>query len=66
VFGVFVTFDFFFLGGVLAVCILVGAKYLRRGAKKGTTQHYLWSLGLMIDPVMKKHFPPPWDNDFIE
>ena len=54
------------LGMVSATGILVGSRYLKRGAKRGAMQHYLWSIGLQLDPALSKSFRPSWDNEFIE
>lgn len=54
------------LGIVLAASVLVGARYLKRGAKRGAVQHFLWSMGLQLDPGLKSKFPPAWVNEFIE
>ena len=46
--------------------VLVGARYLKRGAKQGAMQHFLWAHGLQLDPALSKKFKPAWLNDFIE
>ncbi|WP_018234311.1 type IV conjugative transfer system protein TraL [Thioalkalivibrio thiocyanodenitrificans] len=53
-------------GAVGAVAVLVGAQKLKRGAKPGTVQHFLWRLGLQLDSCLKKKFPAPWKNEFIQ
>ena len=64
--GFGVITDLFFFGVLGAVIVMVASKYLKRGAKRGAMQHYLWSLGLQLDVALKKHTPPAWHNDFIE
>ena len=54
------------LGMVGGTFVLVGARYLKRGAKKGAMQHFMWSHGLQLDPALTKMFKPAWLNDFIE
>jgi hypothetical protein len=46
--------------------VLMGSRYLKRGAKRGAMQHMLWALGLQLDQPLKKRFPPAWDNDFVQ
>lgn len=54
------------LGLVGSVGVLIGARYLKRGAKKGAMQHFMWSLGLQLDAPLTKRFKPAWVNDLIE
>lgn len=54
------------LGGIGAVGVLMGSQKLKRGAKRGAVQHFLWRTGLLIDPSLKKKFPAPWENEYIE
>jgi hypothetical protein len=54
------------LGMIGCGCVLVGARYLKRGAKRGAMQHFIWSLGLQADSALSKKFKPAWLNDFIE
>lgn len=57
--------DLILLGGAGAFTVVAASRYFKRGAKKGAMQHFMWSLGLQIDPHLSKRFPPAWDNDFI-
>jgi len=52
-----------FLG---AVGVLIGAQKLKRGAKVGAVQHFLWRIGLRVDPALRAKFPDPWAVEFIE
>lgn len=54
------------LGMASAAAVLIGSRYLKRGAKQGAMQHYLWSLGLQLDKPLSRMFPPAWKNDFTE
>jgi hypothetical protein len=54
------------LGAAGSVGVLFGARYLKRGAKKGAMQHFIWALGLNLDPALSKKFLPAWVNDFTE
>lgn len=51
------------LGGA---AVLLGSRYLKRGAKRGAMQHFLWAHGLQMDPALTKKFKPAWLNDFVE
>ncbi len=53
-------------GLVAGAGVLVGSRYLKRGAKRGAMQHFLWAHGLQMDPALSKMFKPAWLNDFIE
>ncbi|KWU17814.1 type IV conjugative transfer system protein TraL [Burkholderia cenocepacia] len=46
--------------------VLIGARYLKRGSKRGAMQHFLWAHGLELDPALKGRFKPSWLNDFTE
>jgi len=40
-------------------------KVMKRGSKRGASQHALWAFGLNLDSVLKKRFPKPYENEFI-
>lgn len=54
------------LGVLGGAGVLVGAKYLKRGAKKGAMQHLMWAHGLQLDAPLSKKFKPSWLNDFTQ
>lgn len=54
------------VGVVGGTGVLIGARYLKRGAKRGAMQHFLWNLGLQLDPALSQKFKPAWLNDFID
>ncbi|MDO9176999.1 MAG: type IV conjugative transfer system protein TraL [Agitococcus sp.] len=54
------------LGLVLGGGVLVGSRYLKRGAKRGAMQHMLWAYGLQLDNPLAKAFKPAWVNDFYD
>jgi hypothetical protein len=54
------------LGLVAGIGVLYGARYLKRGSKRGAMQHFLWSHGLQMDAPLAKMFKPAWLNDFVE
>lgn len=54
------------LGLAAGTGVLIGSRYLKRGAKRGAMQHYLWAHGLQLDPPLSKKFKPAWLNDFTE
>lgn len=64
--GFGVIFHVFPLGILAAVGVLMGSRYLKRGAKRGATQHFLWSRGLQLDAALTSRFKPAWVNDFTE
>lgn len=56
----------FVVGAILAVGTLMGARKLKRGAKRGAVQHFLWHVGISVDPLLRKRYPPAWKNEFLE
>lgn len=54
------------IGVAGSVGVLMGAKYLKRGAKRGSMQHFLWAHGLQLDIAMKRAFKPAWLNEYTE
>lgn len=65
-FGFGIVTDLWVFGAALGTAVLVGSRYMRRGAKKGSVQHLLWSVGLQLDACLNKFFKPSWCNDFTE
>lgn len=63
-FGVVVGMVFF--GVAAGTGVLIGSRYLKRGAKRGAMQHFLWAHGLQLDAVLPKKFKPAWLNDYVE
>lgn len=57
--------DIWLFGALGAFIVLIGSKYLKRGAKRGAVQHWLWFIGLQLDTTLKKRFPAAWENEFI-
>lgn len=64
--GFGLLFNMWVIGMLAGAAVLVGAQKLRRGAKPGAVQHWLWSMGLQLDGILKAYFPPAWSNDFYE
>jgi type IV conjugative transfer system protein TraL len=54
------------VGMVCGMGVLLGSRYLKRGAKRGAMQHLLWAMGLQLDQPIAKRFPPSWINEFAE
>lgn len=54
------------LGVVIAFAVLIGARRLKRGAKRGAAQHWMWRIGLQADTPLKQNFPPAWELEFVE
>lgn len=46
--------------------VLLGARYLKRGNKRGAMQHFLWAHGLQMDIALTKKFKPSWLNDYMD
>ena len=53
-------------GVIGAATVLVGSRYLKRGAKRGAMQHLMWAHGLQMDAALTAKFKPSWINDFIK
>lgn len=52
---------------VLMVGVLVLLSKLRKGVKRGYSQHYLWRIGVTsLDSKLDKNYPHPSVNDFIK
>ena len=57
--------DLWMFGMAGGAAVLIGARYLGRGAKRGAVQHMLWAFGLQLDAPIAAQFKPAWKNDFI-
>jgi len=64
--GFGVAFDVFLFGLIAFVAVLIYAPKLRRGAKRGASQHYLWFIGLNLDPGLVKAKIKPQDREFLD
>ena len=53
-------------GMIAGAGVLWGAKYLKRGSKRGSVQHLFWAYGVQMDNSLRTKFQPSWLNDFIE
>lgn len=53
-------------GLISGIGVLIGARYLKRGSKRGAMQHFMWAYGLQLDNSLKSRFKPSWLNDFTE
>ncbi|GAB6035432.1 type IV conjugative transfer system protein TraL [Galenea microaerophila] len=53
------------VGLIIVFIFMKIMKVMRRGSKRGASQHALWAFGLNIDPILKKRFPKPYENEFI-
>lgn len=63
--GIGILLDSLLLGVFLGWAVLKLGKRLRRGAKRGATIHFLWGLGLNLDPSMLRNFPDPTKNEYF-
>lgn len=66
IFGFGILMNLWLLGMIGAITVLVLSQKLKRGAKRGAVQHYLWRSGLQVDAPLRKKFPTPWTTEFIE
>jgi hypothetical protein len=64
--GFGVVSNLWMFGVSAGIAVLVGARYLKRGAKRGAMQHLMWAHGLQLDSALTKKFKPSWLNDFIQ
>ncbi|CAB5514346.1 type IV conjugative transfer system protein TraL [Achromobacter xylosoxidans] len=65
IFGMGVALNMFVFGALGCAVTLTIASKLRKGAKRGAAQHWLWAMGLNIDKGLGRMKLKAWDNDFI-
>lgn len=65
IFGMGVALHMFLFGAIGGFLTLMIATKLRQGAKRGAAQHWLWAMGLNIDPALWRLKISAWHNDFI-
>jgi len=65
IFGMGVALHLFLFGCIGGWLTLMVATRLRRGAKRGAAQHWLWFMGLNIDRALARLKLRSTDNDFI-
>jgi hypothetical protein len=65
IFGMGVAIHLFIFGCVGGWLALMIASRLRRGAKRGAAQHWLWFMGLTIDRALARLKLKSVNNDFI-
>lgn len=54
------------LGIVSATLVLMLSRKLKRGAKRGAVQHWIWRIGLRVDTSLTKKFPAACHNELVE
>ena len=64
--GLFMNLDMIEFGIIGCIGVLVVSRRMKRGAKKGMVQHWLWRMGLKLDPTFSKRFPPVWVSEFMQ
>lgn len=64
--GVSITFNVWGVGFVGAGFAVWGLRKLKRGAKRGAAQHWIWRRGLNMDKALAKTAPQPLTPEFIE
>jgi len=66
VLGAAIVLRLFIPGLFGAVGVLILAKKIRSGQKRGQVQHLLWRLGLNLDTPLKRHAPKPLRLEFMK
>lgn len=49
----------------VAIFLMMMAKKMRAGQKRGQVQHVLWRMGLKLDPLLGKYAPRPMRLEYI-
>jgi type IV conjugative transfer system protein TraL len=65
-FGFFMVINMAIVGLITMVGILWISRELKKGAKRGATQHAIWAIGFTMDPVLPSRFPPSYINELVE
>lgn len=65
VFGMGVALNLFLFGMIGGVVTLMIATRLRKGAKRGAAQHWLWYMGLGVDRSLARMDLHATNSDFI-
>ncbi|MGL6250743.1 MAG: type IV conjugative transfer system protein TraL [Billgrantia desiderata] len=63
--GVAIIMRMFLPGIVVAIFLMMLAKRMRAGQKRGQVQHVLWRLGLRLDPLLSKFGPRPMRLEYM-
>lgn len=64
--GVAIAFNVWGVGFIGAGVAVWGLRKLKRGAKRGAAQHWIWRKGLNLDKALAKTAPEPLIPEFIE
>lgn len=64
--GMLIAFDQTMAGIIAMICLLKWLPILRRGAKRGAAQHFMWSIGLPVDKALKQLLVSPFHKEFID
>lgn len=65
VIGVGIIMRFFIPGLIAGILLMMAAKKMRAGQKRGQVQHVLWRMGLRLDPLLGKFAPRPMRLEYI-
>lgn len=64
--GLGILMEMFLLGFMGMIVVLVYAKKLRQGQKRGQVQHLFWRMGINIDKPLKKNAGNPLILEYFE
>ena len=64
--GVAIVFNIWGIGFIASAGAVWGLRQLKRGAKRGAAQHWIWRRGLNLDKALSRTAPPPWTTEFME
>jgi|SRR5690554_3574523 len=65
VLGVAIIMRLFVPGLVVAIFMMMMAKKMRAGQKRGQVQHMLWRMGLRLDPLLARFGPRPMRLEYM-
>lgn len=65
-FGFFMAINMVLVGILTMVGILWVSRELKKGSKRGATQHAIWAIGFTMDPVLPLRFAPNYVNELVE
>ena len=62
--GIGVVMKMLVIGLLGAVAVMLYSIKIKRRGKRGTALHFMWRMGYLIDPVLKKRFSDPTYSEF--
>lgn len=64
--GVAIAFNVWGIGFIGSAFAVWGLRKLKRGAKRGAAQHWIWRKGLNLDKALAATAPAPLIVEFVE